>query len=129
MHISDLKTIKPESVAFISYVMSNNYNISFDRLIVSTGLNIPFLKTTIKEVMRFTDGGNKHLEASIVYTNADKGNASALMVRLFCDGVLDKQNVTFIHFVMRPFCHETLEQGIHNFPMIKIPKKPCIQLH
>lgn len=123
MHISEIKTIKPESVAFIAYVMSNSYNVPFASLNASTGHNIPFLKTTIKEVMQFSDGGSFYLEASIIYTKVDEGNASALMVRVFKDGVLDKEDVTFLHFIMRPFSASTLRKAIEEFPQLPIMDK------
>ena len=120
-HITDIPTIKPESVAFISYVMAD-YNIPFDALI-TTPVNIPFAKAVIKHAMLFyaeTEMGFRVMEALIVYAGVDEGMASALIVRRFDHGVLDEDSVAFVQFVMHPYHREQVLKTIKAVPQIKL---------
>ena len=120
-HIKDIATIKPESVAFISYVMAD-YNVPFDALITTT-VDIPFAKAVIKHAMLFyaeTEMGFRVMEALIVYAGADEGVASALIIRAFNDGVLDEDSVAFIQFVMHPYHREQVVKTIKALPQIKL---------
>ena len=120
-HIKDIPTIKPESVAFISYVMAD-YNIPFDAL-TATPVNIPFAKAVIKHAMLFyaeTEMGFRVMEALIVYAGVDEGMASALIVRRFDHGVLDEDSVAFVQFVMHPYHREQVLKTIKAVPQIKL---------
>lgn len=116
MHISKIDTIKPESVAFVAYVMSQEYGIDYDRLDVMVGLSVPFLKTTIKGVMLYGEPNGKLLEVAFIYAPMDKGMASGMMTRVFDNGALVEDSLTLLHFVMRPFARETVEIAMRALP-------------
>lgn len=120
MHISKINTIKPESVAFVAYVMSQEYNIPFAELDMFDNLEVPFLKGTIKQAMLFGEPNGALLEVGIIYLPIDKGMASSMMIRVFQKDELVKDSLTLLHFVMRPFAADIVEKAMIDLPSLKI---------
>ena len=122
-HIADIDTIKPESVAFVAYIMTSDYGIAFNEL-VARKVNIPFAKAVIKQAMFFVadaeDGKQRVLEALFVYAGLDEGKASALIVRVFNDGVLDEESVGFYQFLMRPYSLPDVLKAIKTLPQVSL---------
>ena len=131
-HIADIDTIKPESVAFVSYILNSDYGIAFNALL-ATEVDIPFAKAVIKQAMLFVadaeDGKQRVLEALFIYAGIDKGKASALIVRVFNDGVLDEESVGFYQFLMRPYSLPDVLKAIKTLPQIKCCDVDNIRLH
>ena len=120
MHISKINTIKPESVAFVAYVMSQDFNIPYAELDMFDNLEIPFLKGTIKQAMLFGEPNGARLEVGIIYLPIDKGMASSIMIRVFNKDKLVKDSITLLHFVMRPFAADIVEKAMIDLPSLKI---------
>ena len=122
-HIADIDTIKPESVAFVSYILNSDYDITFNAL-SATEVDIPFAKAVIKQAMLFVadaeDGKQRVLEALFIYAGIDKGKASALIVRVFNDGVLDEESVGFYQFLMRPYSLPDVLKAIKTLPQVSL---------
>lgn len=129
MHISKINTIKPESVAFVAYVMSQEYNIPFAELDMFDGLDVPFLKGTIKQTMLFGEPNGAMLEASLIYLPVDEGMASSIMIRVFQKDELVKDSLTLLHFVMRPFAADIVEKAMLELPSmakaVNVLEKEC----
>lgn len=117
IHISEVKGIKPESVAFISYILES---IPYDAL-HGVELNEPFLKVSIGFGMWFKaiahDGVEMAMEVLIVYKD---GEAAACIQRVFEDGVLNEDSIGFHQLVMRVYDQSVVIQAIKDLPMVTV---------
>lgn len=115
IHISEVKGIKPESVAFISYILDS---IPYNAL-HGAELNVPFLKVSIGFGMWFKatthDGKEMTMEVLIVYKDSE---AAACIQRVFEDGVLNEDSIGFYQLMMRPYDQSVVIQAIKDLPML-----------
>lgn len=113
-HISNVEGIKPESVAFISYIVEE---VPYDEL-AGKIINVPFLAVSINFGMWFkattADGEELILEVLIVYKD---GEAAACIKRLFKDGELIEDSIGFYQLVMRTYDQPRVIQAIKELPL------------
>ena len=117
VHINEVEGIKPESIAFVSYVLKDYspYTQLFGEVV-----NVPFLACHIGFVMYFVaetdDGVQLVREASVIFNK--HGEALSLLARTFFDGKLNPDTIELCSFVMRPYSQDVVIDFIKNLKMI-----------
>ncbi|MEZ9708731.1 hypothetical protein AB4254_08670 [Vibrio breoganii] len=104
----------PESVAFLSYVLKDDYGIAYNDLMFEE-VDADFLKVKVLYVTKLYSGSSETAEIGIV---GKTGEPKAFYIRQFKDGIVIERSVSFMQFVMAPYAVDIVRQALIDLPPI-----------